>query len=1672
MKKYVFAFVILLVSFSNVNIFADCSSCNPDYIKYNFQGAGWVTEIYPALYKNWDISNIPALNNYRLYARTDVGGLYISDDNGMTWFSIPMHYLPNFEMSASDLCVQGLAVHPVDPDKIVAACGNELVDAAVSQYPFQNICYSLDAGKTWTRSTFINGPGIFFKGNNNISTGYEKLGGECIVFSPNFDNSIQKYPMYAGGSPVPASYTTLNPSYLYKSTNDGISWEIVPGYPTPANDNEHPYTITSIAIRENSNYICVGTTDGIFMSTNNGTNWSTVNVPYTHMNIKRIILGSYSGSIIGFCTFGNVGTVGIGKIYSSDGGVSWTCTDITGNFVYSGDATDTHFSTILFSRPTNVTPPYPTAMDENHLIAGHYGRPIRESHGTPPGNSWGGYSNNQIIFQYPENGNNNLPGHQYPYSIESYIFTGMNNLAQNPNYPQCWYSSGGANAYKSENVDIDNSGNTSFTNSRWVYTTNSISMPVTNDISFLRTKYDANRIMKTIPLMDWVMGWNYGYGNVYQSSLIYDRIQLYSTSNAGNNYITNASRCLDNPGTSNNGISYVLGGYQFDNQYNHLQAALYERDQDNTINGTYTFHPIKCSPFLTDSDTNRFITDGIMFTTVTESPDAGANRMLVVVGRNSVKTTPGTGPNTNSLGVFRSDNVQPSGTTFTACSFTGQSYQDGPSTYARYSASILPYSSAYLGNQTVNQFNLATDKKGKVFAYFENGGVFLSTDDGTTFSYRGAPWVSTPHNNFYLDEGSLKYAPNAGPNGTLFLAIKGNQLPNSLQQSGYYSRPGGLFKSADYGLTWTSLNNGEWSNTNYNADAIQLEVDASGNNLAVFGKKGSDTYRKLYISSDGGSSWTNLSNLINMPIANVRSLRTRPAPFNYELWIGTSGQGVIVYKRFGNTGLPISVTDNAFINSDYSCFQDIEVQSGASLTINNNITFYMSQGKKIKVLEGGKLNINGVTFDCLDSAQKWGGIEIEKCDSSCTIQNCTFNNTTLPIKIINDDIYAYKEKIIKNNVFNCFSSQDYVIYAENVFNMLVQGNQFNMVTGSTSNVGLEVKNSYVNNLDGITTNIDIIGNTFSNGCASMVLNSYASELTPFYVYGNTFNGTSVHYNIIGRMITGTIKNNNFAATSTENPIYFQQCNPDLFGNTIYGSGTTMILNGHSYPNLSPYKTSNTFYWFSGQNKLYSSNAGNINIIDAGIPYVNCGYNQFSKNSDQSYFHITGKLDSTVGTFYASRNAWCNSNANPVNYLYTTVNPSVLTEFSQNYSCDGIPTIQYSSSNIINKGFGINDTLLISIDNSNYNITPDDLLNSQASIYVSSAQYLDAINCYKSLINNYLESQYLSGSLYELYNCYEDLDTSSNISYRDKLYSDLKTFLNNKILSNNYSEEFIDIAYYLINMCDANMRKYQAALTGFEFIAMFHPDATMRLLASWDHAEVEELMGQSGSEKEVSAEQFREKLFVKIENAINKDSTMGIVNKMYKKRNDEVDNSYLNKKDNNTTQKGKKGATKSESRYKQDESKSLKYLIPKEKRDNMIQRAENNLRVLKNMDKERKIKKHKEEILLIAGLSSSKNKNNENESFALTYNLSQNYPNPFNPVTKINYELPKDGKVKLVIYDILGREIQSLVNNEFKQAGRYTVEFNGSQFASGVYFYRLQVEGGNKYTAVKKMVLIK
>jgi hypothetical protein len=85
-----------------------------------------------------------------------------------------------------------------------------------------------------------------------------------------------------------------------------------------------------------------------------------------------------------------------------------------------------------------------------------------------------------------------------------------------------------------------------------------------------------------------------------------------------------------------------------------------------------------------------------------------------------------------------------------------------------------------------------------------------------------------------------------------------------------------------------------------------------------------------------------------------------------------------------------------------------------------------------------------------------------------------------------------------------------------------------------------------------------------------------------------------------------------------------------------------------------------------------------------------------------------------------------------------------------------------------------------------------------------------------------------------------------------------------------------------------------------------------------------------------------------------------------------------------------------------------------------------------------------------------------------YELKQNTPNPFNPSTIIAYSLPHDGSVSLIVYDIIGREVASLVN-EYQKGGNYSIIFDGSKLSSGVYICKL---GSDKFSASIKMILIK
>jgi hypothetical protein len=103
-----------------------------------------------------------------------------------------------------------------------------------------------------------------------------------------------------------------------------------------------------------------------------------------------------------------------------------------------------------------------------------------------------------------------------------------------------------------------------------------------------------------------------------------------------------------------------------------------------------------------------------------------------------------------------------------------------------------------------------------------------------------------------------------------------------------------------------------------------------------------------------------------------------------------------------------------------------------------------------------------------------------------------------------------------------------------------------------------------------------------------------------------------------------------------------------------------------------------------------------------------------------------------------------------------------------------------------------------------------------------------------------------------------------------------------------------------------------------------------------------------------------------------------------------------------------------------------------------------------------------DVIPISGINPSSN------SQIQDYKLEQNFPNPFNPITKINFEIPKTSYISLRIFDVAGKEVSDLIN-EIKNPGKYSINFDGTNFASGTYFCRLE---SNEFILIKKMLLIK
>jgi len=753
--------------------------------------------------------------------------------------------------------------------------------------------------------------------------------------------------------------------------------------------------------------------------------------------------------------------------------------------------------------------------------------------------------------------------------------------------------------------------------------------------------------------------------------------------------------------------------------------------------------------------------------------------------------------------------------------------------------------------------------------------------------------------------------------------------------------------------------------------------------------------------------------------------------------------------------------------------------SNSFLKLMPGSTVKLGSNSTMKFVNGAYLNSKGVNFTGLISSTLSNGIFLENSGLD-TIINCTFSNAKTALSFINDEQHKFTNRIIKNCTFNIPTGGDHKgIYGENNYSILVEGNRFNMPAspgGSPFYTGLYLKNvtpsspPEVAGEEGASAtpySLNIVNNTFRNGSSGIVLANYTSNLLPYYIKGNRFDSLDAHaatVNIIGMKITGTIKDNVLSSSQSPIGIHLINSSPNLLNNIIVARDVSLHLVGSSYANLAPNIYNNQAYWSGGRNTLSSYLYDNIQLAYMGNAYTDYGRNKFTVSNDSAY-HIYGWLDTNVLRYHSRDNCWYTSGAAKIYLRHPGATMPVLsTIYNRGIDCNSSPApISWEVDNL---GNGIFDSVLVSEDVSDSLPTEVEILISQCEYYLNEMQMFgEAMISLKYYIDDYPEGEYTNDALMNLYTAYLYLDTSANQNNRNILFGNLINYCEDKVASNQYDTQFEYLAGDVIAMCNFELDNYDDAMNWYEFIALFYPDPDTRLTASWNYAEIEALIGSGsgGGEVELGIKNY--------ELGMKRNHEKLELNRLYKAAQDDPVMRKLFRKFELQNKKMSEIDMQATNGSKQHEAESEMQNSKLSEADMLIyEKAKKNIFTAGTLQgKEAESDRMRDIVSMLPG-ARDLGKTVANNALPAEFALHQNYPNPFNPTTKISFDLPIDSKVQLVVFDMLGREVLRLVNDEFKIAGRYEYEFNGESFPSGVYFYSLSVDG--KQMGVKRMALVK
>jgi len=325
------------------------------------------------------------------------------------------------------------------------------------------------------------------------------------------------------------------------------------------------------------------------------------------------------------------------------------------------------------------------------------------------------------------------------------------------------------------------------------------------------------------------------------------------------------------------------------------------------------------------------------------------------------------------------------------------------------------------------------------------------------------------------------------------------------------------------------------------------------------------------------------------------------------------------------------------------------------------------------------------------------------------------------------------------------------------------------------------------------------------------------------------------------------------------------------------------------------------------------------------------------------------------------------------------------------------------------GNGICDTLRVT--SHNLNLSADLQLFSQAVNSEIQGQYSGAVTLYQQLLQNYPDSAISRTAMKKLMYCYDNMNSTS------QQYGNLRSYYQNLAQNHSSDTSLVKTASEMASKCLVRQGSYSQAISEYENVIGTSHDSLQILCSQLNVVETYMIMQGSG-------------------NGNNPYNGNGIHNKGNKTNGNNQTANFKGQVPN-LNSRNSRNVMNSQNSFTGKYAK----LKPKSQLEG-VKMINDLLHHLKMKSKVTQIPK--------------------------VFSLSQNYPNPFNLVTKIDFEVPQTSKVTLKVYDILGRLVKTLVD-ENKEAGFYTVPFDGTNLASGVYFYR--IEAGS-FVSSKKMVLLK